>query len=360
MTLSPKRLAAIAAMSVLMAGIAACGGGTDTTTGGDTAPADDTEQAAGDGGAMPGEGVTVTAAYSVLEERFQTDIVNIGLEQLGYEIEDPKELEYPTMYVDIANGGIDYTPVNWDILHTDFYESSGGDEALEQVGTLVADVLQGYAIDKATADEYGITTLDQLQDPEIAALFDSDGDGRANLTGCSPGWGCELVIEHHLTAYGLEDTVQHDQGQYIALIADTITRFDQGEPILYYTWTPLWVGGVLTPGEEVEWLEVPYTDLPEAQGEVSEDDTTAEGKNLGFVVDQQRIAVNQEFFDTNPAAATFFELVTIPIDDISAQNQLMQDGEDSVDDIRAHAEAWIAENQEAFDGWLEEARQAGG
>jgi glycine betaine/proline transport system substrate-binding protein len=346
-------LAAIASLAVVATGIVSCDTTPDTTgeTGGEGG--ETTEEMTG---AMPGEGVSVTAAYSVLEELFQTEIVNIGLEQLGYTIEQPKELEYATMHVDLANGGIDYTAVHWETLHTEFYENSGGDEDLEKEGVIVADVLQGYAIDKATADEYGITTLDQLQDPELAALFDTDGDGRANLTGCNPGWGCELVIEHHLDAYGLRDTVQHDQGQYFAIIADTITRFNQGEPILYYTWTPLWVSGVLAPGEQVEWLAVPYTDLPAEQGEVSEAETTAEGVNLGFAVDQIMILANQEFVDANPAADELFQLVAIPINDISAQNQLMQDGENTPEDIRRHAEEWIANNQELFDSWVEEAR----
>jgi glycine betaine/proline transport system substrate-binding protein len=346
--------AAIASLAIVATGLASCDTAPDTTTGDTGTGTDATEDTTAS--AMPGEGVSVTAAYSVLEELFQTEIVNIGLEQLGYTIESPKELEYATMHVDLANGGIDYTAVHWETLHSDFYENSGGDESLERTGIIVDDVLQGYAIDKATAEEYGITSIDQLQDPELAALFDTDGDGRANLTGCNPGWGCELVIEHHLDAYGLRDTVQHDQGQYFAIIADTITRFNQGEPILYYTWTPLWVSGVLTPGEEVEWLAVPYTDLPEEQGEVSEEETTAEGVNLGFAVDQIRILANQEFVDNNPAAATFFDAVAIPINDISAQNQLMQDGENTPEDIRRHAEEWIADNQELFDSWVEEAR----
>jgi glycine betaine/proline transport system substrate-binding protein len=337
---------------LLLAGVAACDNTAEAPTDAGESGETPTEETTG---ATPGDGVSVTSAYSVLEERFQTEIINIGLEQLGYTIEDPKELEYATMHVDLANGGIDYTAVHWERLHNDFFENSGGDDELERVGVVVPDVLQGYAIDKATADEYDITTLDQLADPEIAELFDTDGDGRANLTGCNPGWGCELVIEHHLDEYGLRDTVQHDQGQYFALIADTITRFEQGEPIFYYTWTPLWVGGLLTPGEEVEWLEVPYTDLPDAQGEVSEEDTTAEGVNLGFVVDRMRVAANQDFYDSNPSAAQFFEMVTIPIEDISAQNQLMQDGENTPEDIRRHAEEWIAENQDMFDSWVEEA-----
>ncbi|ERN43144.1 ABC-type proline/glycine betaine transport system, periplasmic component [Rubidibacter lacunae KORDI 51-2] len=305
----------------------------------------------------PGAGTTVTAAYSVLEERFQTEIVNIGLEQLGYEIAEPKEIEYATMHVDIANGGTDFTAAHWQRLHSEFFKNSGDDDKLERVGTIVDNVLQGYAIDKRTVEVYGIANLQDLQNPEIAALFDTDGNGKANLTGCNPGWGCELVIEHHLAEYGLTETVEHDQGQYFALIADTIARYNQGEPVLYYTWTPLWVSGVLPPGEAVEWVEVPYTSLPEAQGDVSKDLTTAEGKNLGFAVDRQMVLSNDKFLAAHPAARRFFEQVAIPIEDISAQNQLMQDGEDGLDDIRRHAEAWITEHQEVFDRWLAAARQ---
>lgn len=337
------------ALTVAVVGISACG--TDTATEDSATPATADAE-------LPGEDVSVTPGYSVLEELFQTEIVNIGLEQLGYEVEPGRELEYATLHVDIANGGITYTPAHWEKLHEEFFVNSGGDESLERTGTYIVNVLQGYKIDKATAEEYDITSVEQLQDPEIAALFDTDGDGKANLTGCNPGWGCELVIEHHLDEYSLRDTVQHDQGQYFALIADTITRYEQGEPILYYTWTPLWVSGVLAENEDVTWLEVPYTTLPEAQGPVTEEDTTADGTNLGFAVDQQVILANQEFVDNNPAAAKFFELAEVPISDVSAQNQLIQEGEDTPEQIRAHAEAWVEANQAEFDSWIEAALEA--
>lgn len=344
-----KPLATATATAALLLGLIGCQA-TDTTNTGTQGAQTTADQ--------PGAGVEVTPGYSVLEELFQTEIVNIGLEQLGHEVESGKELEYATLHTDLANGGIDYTAVHWEKLHSEFYENSGGDAQLVRLGVVVDNALQGYAIDKATAEQYGITSLADLQDPEIAQLFDTDGNGKANLTGCNPGWGCELVIEHHLDEYGLRETVEHDQGQYFALMADTMTRFEQDEPIFYYTWTPLWVSGVLTPGEEVEWIEVPYTSLPAGQGKVAEADTTAEGKNLGFAVDQLRILANREFVEQNPAAQRFFELVTIPIDDISAQNQLMQAGEDTPEDIRRHAEEWVAENQEQFNQWLDEARQA--
>jgi glycine betaine/proline transport system substrate-binding protein len=112
---------------------------------------------------------------------------------------------------------------------------------------------------------------------------------------------------------------------------------------------------VLQEGEDVTWLEVPYTTLPEAQGDVSEQDTRAEGKNLGFAVDQQIILANRTFADNNPAAAAFFSLVNVPIADVSTQNQMIQAGEDAPEQIREQAEAWVGENQAQFDAWIEEA-----
>jgi hypothetical protein len=44
-------------------------------------------------------------------------------------------------------------------------------------------------VTKATADEHGITHMDQINDdPALAALFDPDGDGSANIYGCQLDW----------------------------------------------------------------------------------------------------------------------------------------------------------------------------
>jgi len=303
---------------------------------------------------LPGEGKSVQPIVTTTaEELFQHFILFEGLEELGYEVEDPLELgEYGSLHVALANGDADFTAVHWRNLHQAFFENSGGDEDLERLGVYVADVLQGYLIDKATAEEHGITNLEQFQDPEIAALFDTDGNGTADLTGCNPGWGCERVIEHQLPEYGLDDTVTHNQGSYFALIADTIERYEQDQPIFYYTWTPLWVSGVLVPGEDVVWLEVPYTSVPDNPDATAED-TSAEGKNLGFEVDNQMVLANDDWAAENPAAVAFLEAAELPIDDISAQNLLMQEGEDDREDIHRHTAEWIEQNQEAFDSWVE-------
>ena len=292
------------------------------------------------------------------EEQFQTEIVNLGLEALGYKIAVPTQLESATLFLALGNGDLDYTPVFWEKNQQPFFERSGGEEKLDTVGMLMPNLAQGYQIDKKTAEQYNITHIDQLADPKIAKLFDSDGDGKANLVGCNSGWRCEFRIAHQIEAYGLQDTVEQMQGSYSTLIAETLARYRQGKPIIYYTWTPYWMASVLRPGKDVVWLEVPFTSLLEDQPDATKADTSVDGKNLGFVVDRMRILANKTFTEANPAARRFFELIEIPQEDISTQNQKLQNGEDSSEDIRRHAQAWISAHQEDFDSWLNEARKA--
>lgn len=303
---------------------------------------------------MPGEGVTVRPVITPqLEEMFQHRILFRALEDLGYTVAEPLEAEYQTAHLALGGGDADFTGVHWNTLHSTFFDEAGGDAVLTKVGTLVDGALQGYLVDKASYDS-GVTNLGDFKDPAVAARFDADGDGKADLAGCVPGWGCERVIEHHLDEFGLRDTISHNQGAYNAIIADTIARHAGGNPVLYYTWTPYWVSGALVPGEDVEWLAVPYSSLPDgATGE-----TVFDGKDHGFAVDSIHVLARNDFLEANPAAARLFEVATIDINDISVQNKLIGDGEDSSADIDRHVDDWIASHQAEYDGWVEEARGA--
>ncbi|SDP86983.1 glycine betaine/L-proline ABC transporter substrate-binding protein ProX, partial [Desulforhopalus singaporensis] len=260
--------------------------------------------------AMPGEGKTVQPCYtSIIEELFQLLVINKGLEKLGYEVKTPLELEITAMHLAVAQGDADFDACMWIPLHNNFYEKIGGASVVSVVGPYVEGAVQGYLIDKKTADQYNIRYLNDLADPKLAKLFDHDGDGKADLTGCNAGWGCERTIEHHLDTYKLRDTVTDNQGSYFALMADTIARYKAGEPVLYYTFFPSWIGSVLVPDKDVVWLEVTHTDLP--KGEEGVNTITADGKNLGFSVNTINVLANNKFLNANPAAKRLFELVKI-------------------------------------------------
>lgn len=306
---------------------------------------------------LPGKGVQVQPLQSsIAEETFQTLLVSKALQKLGYNVLPIREVEYATAHVAIANGDATFMADHWDPLHAEFYKNAGGAAKLYREGEYSTSAVQGYLIDKKTADAHNITNIEQLKDPKIAALFDTNGDGKADLTGCTPGWGCEGAIEHQLSAYKLRDTVTHVQGAYAALMADTITRYKSGKPILYYTWTPYWVSAELRPGRDVVWLQVPFTALPGDQAQTKT--ALPNGKNYGFPLNTQKIVANKRFTDANPAAAKLFSLMKLPVADINAQNLAMKDGQNKPADIERHADGWIKAHQQLFDGWIEQAKAA--
>ena len=305
---------------------------------------------------MPGEGVKVEPIKgSPANAWFQHMVLQIGLEKLGYDVQETLEADFPAVHLAVASGDASYTFNHWKPLHNGFFDKSGGESTMTRVNPAIKGAGQGYYIDKKTAEAHGITSIDQLKDPAVAALFDADGDGLANLSGCNPGWGCELAIENHLDAYELRDAVEHDQGSYFAIMADTITRYNEGGAILYYTWTPNWISDVLVPGEDVVQIGVPFTadkNSPDA------DYTDANGFNGGFAMNDVYIVANNGFLEDNPAAAKFFELLDIPIGAVNAAQVKLRDGENKLEDFRRHAEDWVAANQAAFDGWVAEAAAA--
>ena len=253
---------------------------------------------------LPGAGVTIEPIKgSPANAWFQHMVVQLGLEALGYDVEETREADFPALHLAVSSGDASYTVNHWQPLHNEFYDKSGGDAVMIREHAVITGAGQGYFIDKTTAEAHGITDIGQLTDPAMAALFDSDGDGKANLSGCNPGWGCELKIEEHLDEYALRDVVQHDQGSYFAIMADTITRYNEGSPILYYTWAPNWISDVLVPETDVVQIGVP-TDGAEL--------------DPGFAVNDVYVVANREFMEDNPAAAAFLSTVVIPISAVNA------------------------------------------
>ena len=79
---------------------------------------------------------------------------------------------------------------------------------------------------------------------------------------------------------------------------------------------------------------------------------------MGFPGNDINVVANNQFLSNNPAAAKLFEVMAIPLDDILTQNNRMNNGENTDEDVNNHASEWIASNRFLFDSWLEQARQA--
>ncbi|PLY01961.1 MAG: proline/glycine betaine ABC transporter substrate-binding protein ProX, partial [Desulfuromonas sp.] len=265
---------------------------------------------------LPGKGVEVKPARATWDTGyFQEALVRAGLEELGYKVDKPKDLANPLFYQAVMLGDIDYWTNGWFPNHTSQMPKHS-EERVEIVGYVAkAGGLQGYLVSKKEVEKYNITSLDDFKRPEVMKAFDSNGDGKADLTACPPGWGCEKVIAHHFDVYGLDDYVNPIKAGYSASMADTIARYNAGEPVFFYTWAPNWTIGKLKPGKDVMWINVPKIIPREAQ-KPGVDRMTVSGiegavtdpLKAGFVVSDIQVVANKEFLKKNPAAKKFFEV----------------------------------------------------
>ena len=287
--------------------------------------------------------------------------------ELGYTVSDPAEhtLNPNGFYPALASGQYDLWVNGWFPLHDIYLESEtvaglSTDLPIEPVGFQVrSGALQGYMIDKATADAMGITSMSQLADASVARVFDSDGDGLADLIGCNEGWGCNGVIDSHIAELDWGDNVEQVSGDYNDLVSGVIDRVAAGEPALFYAWTPNWTYEILTPGTDVVWLESPALEDEEDSTEVRGlRGCASDPCNLGWAVSSIQAVANEDFLDDNTDIRKLLEVVSIPLDDIASQNARMASAERgySEEQIREDATAWIEANRDIVDSWLATAR----
>lgn len=306
---------------------------------------------------------------------FQSEIYKKLLNRLGFQVQVVDNVTPEDFYPAAARGEIHLWAHGWFPYAYRFLERDDFRGEIEAVGSQMrGGALEGYFIDKQTADGLGITRLDDLRDQDIAAIFDHDRNGKANLIGCPDQWECAKVINSHLSektvnqdnrlaTYTLADTIEHIQGDYDTLMEEVVDRVAQGQPVLFYTWTPNWPLGRLIPGKDVMWLEV----MPSVSDSGLADqaqltriiDVVGCASNpcqTGWLSNDIRAVANSAFLVEHPQVRRLLELIEIPQADVLNQNFLMKGGANTDTDIERHAEDWIQQNLDLVNDWVAEAQ----
>ncbi len=329
----------------------------------------------------PGAGTTIVAARANWSTGyFQNAVLAALMGELGYEVTDPAEREFPpgNGYVALAQGDIDYWADGWFPNHDRWLEPTLTDgtavgDNLTIVGQLMpAAGLEGFLITRTVAEANDIQSLQQINDdPTLVALFDIDGNGLADLFGCPDEWTCDDVATATLERNGWTN-LELRRDRYDTMVAETLTRVEAGQPVIQYSWSPSGFLADLTPGDNVLWLSLGSIDLVcdgTAPCQEMWDFQPAASVSLGDACTQDpcitgwesasiRVAANSSFLESNPVAAALLELVTLEVDDVVALAVRFNRGENTEQDVKTIAAEWIGENRAQVDAWLLEAAAA--
>ena len=344
--------------------------------------------------AFPGAGVSVAAGRDNSSSGyFQAELYKLLLEELGYTVSDPAELELgPSLaYSAMAQGEMDYWPNSWypfDLawLAGELPDGSLVEDHVTIVGEeMLAGGLQGFLVTKSFADEYGVYTMDELNsNADALAAFDATdsnpGNGIADIFGCPQSWTCDNIIENQIAFSGWDNISQISAG-YDAMFAQAVDNVGEGIPMVLFTWTPTPYITELRPGDNVYWMgmERVLDDSNPANQEGGEehDQRGADGSGgyasisadqcpsaadqpsgrckIGWITADILVTANSDFLAANPAAEALFEVVKLSVIDVSLANAAQNEGESPT----SLAAQWIADNRNLADRWLTTARAAG-
>ena len=332
----------------------------------------------------PGAGTSATQARAGWTTGFmQAAIYHNLLEELGYDVSEPADntLANDIFYLSVAEGEVDFWVNGWIPNHLNFWDDELSDgsvigDNIELVGTsLAAAGLEGFLTNKSIADEYGITSLGDINDsPELVALYDATdtvpGDGVIQVLSCPDGWNCALIAAETFEFNGW-DNLEAVHAGYEAMFADALARSEDGEAFIAYSWSPSGYITRLIPGDNAIWVSVGgaenvldgsiteafnYNHLPPAA--LGTDYCTGDPCYTGWPSADIRVVGNSNFLDANPAARSLFESVKIAVIDVALQNVKYDNGENTTPDVNGHAADWIEANRAAVDEWLTAARDA--
>ena len=335
--------------------------------------------AASGGGALPGEGVSLTMCRADWASGYiQAEIVRQILQKAGFEVSDPAEIELgpSNAFTAMAEGSCDFWANSWYPGHFSWFENQLSDGSLvadhvEAVPGLFQDAgVQGFLVTKSWAEENNISTIDQINaDEALWSQLDSDGNGKGEILGCPENWTCDDIIENQI-AFGNGstpwDNMEETKAGYDALYAEMVDRVNNGEPGILYTWTPTSYVTVLVPGENVLWLSVEAVldssnplgkegGASHAQGEgFSGFDASmcTQPCQLGWEPADIQVSMRTDRLDETPFLRHLFPLIKPSILDIA----FMQVDQDAGDGSQAHiielASGWMAANADHVDGWI--------
>lgn len=192
-----------------------------------------------------------------------------------------------------------------------------------------------------------VRSIEDLRDPEIAAMFDKDGNGKGEYWAGDVGWKSARMWEVKFKSYGLSELWEAENLPDATFKAQLKTAIQRERPILFYYWTPEWVHAAydLSPIEEparsegcenvdldaTDWLEVSHFACASRDAEIF-------------------VGYSKSLETRNPPVAKF--LSQLQLEPEMVNGWILQIGRDEMDP-RDVAENWVRENKDVVDGWID-------
>ncbi|MBD5771040.1 ABC transporter substrate-binding protein [Marinomonas sp. SM2066] len=287
----------------------------------------------------------------ILEDKFNVDVEFITADQAAI-----------WSALDAGKGSIDVFPDIWTNLQGSAWKKfvlKGGKESVKANETPYFGS-EGFYIPGYIQDEYGVNSVYDLAKPEIAKLFDADGDGVGEYWPGASGWELVKINQIKAKSYGFDKYFTPVVISDAILKAQLKKAYRKKEGILFYYWKPEWIHNAydLRKLEEPEFTGYSNESKKEHKdynpngcyNYVDTDNWLAGSEiNCAFPDSPVHIGYSVSLEQRAPEVAKFLSKVTLSDSMVSEWVFSMSSGDLEVSEM---AEEWVEKNPEVVQSWL--------
>ena len=283
----------------------------------------------------PSVNVTANVLKVVLEDNYGLDV----------ELQNGTN---PVVFEAMDSGSMHVHPEVWLPNQANLHDKFVKDKGTVTMNPNGVSAFQGMCVTKHTADEHGVSKLSDLTDPDIAALFDTDGDGKGEIWIGASGWASTNVEKIRAKSYGYDETMNLKEMDETLALAEVDNAVTQKKPIVFFCYTPHHMFAL----HELVILEEPKFDASKWNVIQPTDDPDWLAKSeapVAWDLAYLHIHYATSLESSHPEVASLLSKVKLDTDAVSLMTYaLVVEKQDPAE----YAKQWVADNSELVERWL--------
>ena len=269
-------------------------------------------------------------------------------EALGLEVETVPVASVPVVWEALARGTgeIDIWTETWLPNQGAPKAKYADQEKLVTVGEKSFPAVQGYCVPKAAAEKHNIRSVFDLSNPEIAALFDSDGNGKGEVWIGPQGWLSTNIETIRARDYGFAEFFELQSTDEAIATAGLDAAVKADRPWLGYCYGPHQNFAIY----DLVLLEEPPHDPANFVIVQPDEDPDWQAKSKvasAYPETTVHISWSANLAERNPALVALLQNIQLSADDVNAWSLEIINGKDPNEVVKP----WIEANAAQIATW---------
>ncbi|GAB4512057.1 MAG: glycine betaine ABC transporter substrate-binding protein [Roseibium sp.] len=260
---------------------------------------------------------------------------------------DLQERGTMTLLSAVGRGEVQVHPEVWLPNLERLVDRLSNEDGVLKLNAKAVSASQNICATRATVEETGIKAVADLANPDIAAKFDTDGDGKGEIWIGAPTWSSTEIERIRAHSYGYDRTMTLlEMPEDVAMAAvDAAVSF--GRPIVFYCYAPHHVFRL----HDIVRLEEPAHDPAtwKIVKRADSDDWIAQSRaDSAWGPSSFHVAFAASLSEQHPEVASFLSAITLTDEDVITMSYAVQVEGKTAEEA---AREWIAGNGDRIGEW---------